>query len=382
MGRPASGDVLSTFSSEIKQYIVNIRKRYPGWGAKTIYVEIQADPRFSNIKIPSVRSIGTLLKARGLVRVYDKHVQIPDSQVSYPDSPHQVWQLDAQGSFKLNNIGPVTMINIKDVFSLVYCMAYPNLRKSIHGYSKRLDYQCALRLAFIENGLPEEIQTDHESIFYENKGKSPFPTLFHLWLISLDISKVFSRFHVPTDQGLVERMHQTIEQQAVQGINHQSWDMLFSFCQRKRKFLNQTFPCASLDHKAPYQVFPQAKHSGKFYHPLLEEQMMDLDRVYAYLDKGKWYRRTSQNKSITLGGVFYYLCNAKKKASVQITFDSKTLMLSFHDDKERLLQKLPIKGIDKKTLMGDVFWKMTNVQLELPLYWDTQKVTTTFLHNT
>jgi transposase InsO family protein len=382
MGRPASGDVLGTFSPEIKQYIVNVRKKYPGWGAKTIYVEMQADPRFSTIKIPSIRSIGTLLKARGLVRVYDKHVPIPDGQVSYPDSPHQVWQLDAQGSFKLNNVGPITMINIKDVFSLVYCMAYPNLRQSIHGYSKRLDYQCALRLAFLENGLPEEVQTDHESIFYENKGKSPFPTLFHLWLISLGISKVFSRFHVPTDQGLVERMHQTIEQQAVKGIDHQNWDELFDFCQRKRKFLNQTFPCTSLDDKAPYQAFPHAKHSGKFYHPLLEEQIMNLDRVYAYLDKGKWYRRTSQNKSITLGGVFYYLSNAKKKASVQITFDSKTLMLSFHDDKEHLLQKLPIKGIDKKTLMGDVFWKMANVQLELPLYWDTQKATTTFLHNT
>jgi len=72
--------------------------------------------------------------------------------VSYATRPHQVWQLDAQGSYKLNNIGPITMINIKDVFSLVYCMAYPNLRQSIYGYSKRLDYQCALRLGFIENG--------------------------------------------------------------------------------------------------------------------------------------------------------------------------------------------------------------------------------------
>ena len=109
---------------------------------------------------------------------------------------------------------------------------------------------------------------------------------------------------------------------------------------------------------------------------------MDLDRVYTYLDKGKWYRRTSYNKSVTLGGNVYFVKNAKTRAQVIITFDRETLMLSFHDDKERLLQKIPIKGIDKKILMGEVFWKMTNVQLELPLWWDTQKVTTTFLHNT
>ena len=129
MGRPASQEVLSTFSSFIKEAIVDIRQRHPGWGARTIYAELKKDPRFSVCDIPSIRSIGYLLKVRGLVRSYDKHVPMPDSQATIARRAHQVWQVDAQGSFRLENIGPIAMINIKDVYSLIYCMSYPNLKK-------------------------------------------------------------------------------------------------------------------------------------------------------------------------------------------------------------------------------------------------------------
>lgn len=380
MGRPVQAEVLGTFREDLKQYIVDLRKKCPGWGARTIHAELKIDPRLEGMKVPSIRSIGTLLKAKGLVRRYDKHVPIPDSQVNIAQRPHQVWQLDAQGGCVLNNIGPMAMINIKDVFSRVYCMAYPNQRKQLTGSSKRIDYQYALRLAFIEYGLPEVIQTDHESIFYENKGQSPFPTVFHLWLIGLGIAKVFGRFHQPTDQGLVERMHQTIDKQAIKGIDHPNWESLFNFCQQRRAFLNLTFPCSSLENKSPYAAFPKAKHSGRFYHPFHEDSMIDLKRIYAYLDKGLWYRRASYNKSITLGGKVYYVKSTARKARVTITFDSKISQLSFHNDKQQLLEQQPIKGIDKKSLMGDLFWKMVNIQLELPLCWDTQKATTTFLH--
>lgn len=382
MGRPPSQEVLSTFSPCIKETIIGIRQRHPGWGARTIHAELQKDYRFSSSDIPSIRSIGYLLKVRGLVRSYDKHVPMPESQVKIARRAHQVWQVDAQGSFRLENIGPIAMINIKDVYSLIYCMSYPNLKKSIYGSCSRLDYQCALRLAFMEWGLPEMIQTDHESIFHENKGKSPFPTQFHLWLIGLGIKKAFSRLYRPTDQAVVERMHQTMEKQAIQGVEYSNWEALFNFCQQRRKFLNQVFPCASLNSQPPEQAFPEARHSGRYYHPVLEEKLIDLGRIYTFLEKGKWYRSVSKEKSITLGGVYYRINKLSKQKQLMITFDRKTLMLSFHDDKEHLIDRMPIKGINKKTLMGDTFWKLSNVQLELPLSWETQKLSTTFLHNT
>lgn len=373
---------MSTFGEAIKEHILSIRAQYPRWGAAVIHAELSADPRFSKTSIPSVRTIGLALKEAGLIKRYNKRVVMPNSQRVQATSPHHVWQMDAQGSFNLKHIGPIAMINIKDVFSHIYCMAYPNQKKSIFGYSKRLDYQCALRLAFMENGLPQVIQTDHEGVFHENKGGSPFPTVFHLWLIGLGITKVLSRVNRPTDQGMVERMHQTMDRQVIQGLEHSSWQGLFEFCQQRRYFLNQMLPCTSLGGQAPYKVFAKQKHSGRFYQPHLEEHLLDLNRIYAYLEKGKWYRWTSQKKAFTLGGIAYRAKSLPKKTQVLITFTRKDLMLNIHDDKELLVQKIPIQGITKKALMGDLFWKMTNVQLELPLCWDTRKVSTTLLHNT
>jgi len=382
MGRPKNADVLSTFPNDIKGHILTIRKKYPGWGARTIYQQLSSDPRYTHIKLPSIRSIATLIKHHGLVKRYNKQVSLPDSNMIKALRAHHVWELDAQGSFKVDNIGPIAMINIKDVYSRIYCMAYPNRKKSIYGFSTRLDYQCALRLAFIENGLPEVIQTDHEGIFFENKGGSPYPTVFHLWLIGLGIKKALSRIAQPTDQARVERMHQTIEKQAIMGVDYQNWNTLFSFCQQRREFLNQTFSCSMIDNKTPYQFAGQAKHSGRFYNLHLEQQMIDLTRIYKFLSKGLWYRWLSKGKSVTLGGQVYYLSKAKADSQLLITFDRESLKLRFHDDKELFIQSMPIKGITKENLMGDIFWKMVNVQLELPLCWDTQKISTTLVHNT
>lgn len=381
MGRPSSSEVLPTFDTYIREVILNMRRQHPGWGAKTIRTELSLDPRYRGFKLPSIRSIGTLLKAAGLVRRYDKHVVIPNTERCVAQRAHQVWQLDAQGNFFLPGVGPIAMLNIKDVYSKVYCMTYPNQKKSVNGFSTRLDYQCALRLAFMEYGLPECIQTDHESIFHENKGKSPFPTLFHLWLVGLGITKTFSRIKQPTDQALVERMHQTIEKQVMSTTPYSNWEAFFYMCQNRRKFLNHELACSSLNDLPPFDACLKAKHSGKYYHPAHEEQLLQLERIFKLLSAGKWYRRASKTRSVTLGGQVYYVAKAKPQSQLCITFESKTRMLHFHDDKELLIQKLPIKGICKKRIMGDTFWKLVNIQLELPLFWETQKLDTIFLHN-
>lgn len=381
MGRPANAEILPTFDPLVRQLILRMRQDHPGWGARTIRKELSIDPKYEEVKLPSVRSIGTLIKSANLARQYEKHIPIPNTDRCTAQQAHQVWQLDAQGAFQLQGIGPITMLNIKDVYSKIYCMAYPNLKKSLSGHSKRLDYQCALRLAFIEHGLPQSIQTDHESIFYENKGKSPFPTLFHLWLVGLGIAKSFSRMKRPTDQGMVERMHQTIEKQVTSKAEFPDWESFFHLCQNRRSFLNQHFPCRSLDDRSPFEVHADKKHSGRYYHPTNEERLLSLDRIYDLLSKGKWYRKASKNRSLTLGGEVYYVAKAPSSSQLSITFDRETKLLHFHDDKENLVERLPIKGICKKRIMGDVFWKLVNVQLELPLFWETKKLDTTFLHN-
>lgn len=381
MGRPEGG-CLSTFNAVVIEQIKSWRIQHPGWGPKTLYHELVNDRRFAGLPLPKPSTIAILLKQADLARCYSKHHSMPIEPRTSPGKAHDLWELDAQGGFQFDPIGPMTKINIKDVYSLAYCMAFPNRKKHLTDHSKRSDYQCALRLAFIEFGLPKGIQTDHESIFYENKSKSPFPTVLHLWLISLGISQVFSRIHQPTDQAHVERMHQTIENQAIRGMSYPNWEAFFDYCQHRRRILNQTYPCSSLKDRAPLQAFPQAKHSGRFYQIQGEEQMMDLDPVYAFLAKGQWFRWIARGShTASLGGYKYYIPRCNRRTQVKITFDPEFQQLIFHDDKELVLAKRPIKGITKPALMGNPYWKISNVQLELPFSWEVQKLNTTFLDN-
>jgi len=178
-------------------------------------------------------------------------------------------------------------------------------------------------------------------------------------------------------------MHQTIENQAIRGMSYPNWEAFFDYCQQRRKILNQTYPCSSLNNKAPLQVFPNAKHSGKYYHLQLEEKLIDLNRFYAFLAKGQWFRwMGNTNHLISLGGYKYYVPEIKYRTQIKISFDPQTLQLLFHDDKELVVARKPIKGISKKTLMGDLYWKVSNVQLEFPFSWEIQKLNTTLLDNT
>lgn len=62
MGRPKSG-ILGSFAPEVKGAIGRLRPGNGGWGAITIKVELELDPRLSAFRVPSVRSINRLLKS-------------------------------------------------------------------------------------------------------------------------------------------------------------------------------------------------------------------------------------------------------------------------------------------------------------------------------
>ncbi len=103
LGRPTQEGVLPTFNAPIKRYILDLRKKYPSWGTRIIHTELQKDPRFVDLIIPSIRSIGRLLKTYGLVKRYDKQIAMPDSQLKKAERPHHIWELDAQGNFVVNS---------------------------------------------------------------------------------------------------------------------------------------------------------------------------------------------------------------------------------------------------------------------------------------
>ena len=365
MGRPANG-ALATASAEMKDAILELREKHPGWGAQTLRLEIAKDERFIGLRIPSRARIAAYLKEQKKVRKYERHQNLPEPKAQPVQRPHQEWEMDAQGMTTVAGLGKVSFINLLDVYShaSIDSHACPNTR-----HPKSQEYQQVLRRAFIRYGLPEQVSLDHDSAFYDNKSASPFPSVIHLWLIGLGVQVRFIHKRPPLEHSRIERHHQTIAGQAFEGQTFANVTALQHSLQARMLFLNQEYPTHALNGQPPFQVFPQARHSSRIYSPELEEQILDMQRVYDYLQSGRWFRQVSSVGTFSLGGYGYNATTRFAGQTLEITFDSATRRLVCLPEKETTAFPLEVQGLTKTTLMGNTLTlpSYTAYQLALPL---------------
>lgn len=380
MGRPIVGS-MGSFPESLRKAISDLRDKEKGWGADTILSELQLDKRWIDTKLPSRSSLASFLKQEGFTKVYEPHSPVPVPVCQKAKRSHSLWQVDGQGNVNVSGVGAIAMLNIKDVYSSVYVCNLPTRMKSMTSHPNTCDYQTAMRFGFIQHGLPHMLQSDHASVFYENSSKSPFPTRFCLWLIGLGIQPCFSRVHRPTDQGKVERAHQTFSRQVLSRKGgFKNWEDLLYVCQQRRQRLNEHIPSSATDNVPPLKKYPKARHSGRFYHPEQEAQMINMQRIYAFLAKGKWFRKVARNKTVSLGSKVYYIPGAKYQQQLVITFNNHKKLLIFQNDKEQIIYQAPVKDLYPELLMGNLeqFERLPALQLELPFDWNAQKINTTF----
>jgi len=233
-----------------------------------------------------------------------------------------------------------------------------------------------LRLAFTEWGLPDRLAVDHDSVFYDNTSKSPFPTRFRLWSVALGVSLTFGRKHQPTDQALTERSHQTWYHQVLEGQSFPTLTALQQALVERRTFLNEHLPCSSLGELPPLVAFPQARTPRRLYRPEWETELLDLSRVHAYLAQGHWFRKSSAVGTVSLGGQVYYLGKQWSRQEVEITFDAQDQHLVFRLADEAHIKRLPTQGLTLSDLMAelDPLARLDQFQLALPFSWDDWRV--------
>lgn len=209
MGRPKSG-ALSSYPVEIRETLLRWREAHPGWGLETLHSELGQHPAFAGKKRPSVASIGRLLHEKGVTRPYQRHSELPESDTPRAGAPHAVWEMDARGHDYIPEVGVISLIDLNDRYSHLRLLSYPcqvgQKRWQLH--SNTADYQLVLCLAFTDWGLPERLQVDRASVFFDNTTKSPFPTRLHLWLVALGVTMTLGRPRQPRDQAMTERSHQ------------------------------------------------------------------------------------------------------------------------------------------------------------------------------
>lgn len=362
MGRPFCGP-MGNSGDAIQLRVKALRLEHPSWGGKMIHCELNQ----LGDEPPSPITIYRYMKQQGLIKGNERH----QMQTTFPKieakEPHDVWQIDGQGNEKVNGLGTYAIVNAKDVFSGLHVGVHPVHMRSERGHPATRHYQATFRHAAMIFGLPRQVQTDHASVFYDNHTKSPFPTLFFMWLVALDVKPVFSRIHLPQDQGKVERSHQTMWAQIDRRTPYKTHDQFFDYCQKRRTFLNEKFPSSACDNQPPLTAYPDAAHSGRHYSPEIEQRLCSIDRVYDYLENEQWWRKVSKDSTISIGGRVYYLKDAKPNAQVKIQFrkSDTSLLITIVNE---LCFKCKIKGLDISDLIGERDFPFPGVQLKLPLF--------------
>lgn len=378
MGRPATG-ALGTFPAPMRQALRDWRTAHPGWGPKTLRAQLATEGRFCGEELPSLRSIARFLSQEGLTRAYQRHSELPATSRAAPQAAHEEWEMDARGYQLVPEVGLITLINLNDRYSHVRLLSYPCSlgRQRVVRHPTTEDYQAVLRLCFTQWGLPERIAVDHESVFYDNLGKSPFPTRLHLWLLALGVALLFGRPGRPTDQGMTERSHQLWAQQVLQKQRFADWNSLYHALEQRRDFLNYHLPCASLGELPPLMAHPEALGVRRPYRPEWEAELLDLGRVHRYLAQGQWFRLASNIGAVSLGCQRYALGKTWARQQAEITFDAPTQEMIFVHPDGTQVKRLPLKGLSREALMGELgpLVNLPLFQLALPMSWDEFRVT-------
>lgn len=364
MGRPPTG-ALGQFSLEIRDAVREMREDHSGWGPLTIRTELENDPRFAGKRLPSRSRIAAFLNQEEFTRKYERHSELPQPPAGDPKRAHEEWEVDAQGVIEIPDLGSVSIINIGDLFSRLKVDSLPCLDTS---HPNTLDHQLVFRRAFVRHGLPERVSLDHDSVFYDNASASPYPTTLHLWLIALGIKVRFIQKKPPAEHSVIERTHQTVTQQAIAGQDFADGSALQESLSDRLDFLNLRYPSRSLGGQPPLVTCPGAQHSGRPYRLEWEEDMLDMQRVYDYLARGRWFRRTSSQGQFSLGAYRYNVGKHFSNQTLEITFDPQTgELICVSEDGSREI-RLAAQGLTKAELMGELSPLVTlpAYQLALP----------------
>jgi len=148
----------------------------------------------------------------------------------------------------------------------------------------------------------------------------------------------------------IERHHQTIARQAFDGQTFEDVIALQRSLQARMLFLNQEYPTRALEGQPPFQAFPQARHSGRFYALEAEKQLFDVQRVYDYLQQGRWFRQVSSVGTFSLGGYLYNASIRFANQTLEITFEAATHQLICLAETGTAVFRLDMQGLTPSAL--------------------------------
>ena len=199
---------ISAIDGEFVLRIIELRRRYPKWGAKKLREILLRSP--ARVEAPSAKTIARVLDRVGEPRVRKPRrrlrVVLREHQPLVVKAPNDVWTVDFKGWWRTRNGKRFEPLTVRDAFSrYVLCL-------EMLGSTRADVVKPAFEKLFESCGLPRVIRVDNGSPFACTSAPAGLSQL-SAWWTSLGIHVSFSRPAHPQDNGAHERMHLDVADQ-------------------------------------------------------------------------------------------------------------------------------------------------------------------------
>ena len=189
----------------IVEALVKTRKAHPRWGPKKLLDLMQK--RNPERKLPAISTAALILKRNELVKPRRRYRRAhPGCPKSVPAGPNDIWAADYKGQFRLKNgkyCFPLTVSDLSTRF-ILGIDAHPAI-----SLEKTFAY---FRGLFETYGLPNRIRTDNGVPFASNALARL--SQLSVWFIKLGIYPELIEPGKPQQNGVHERMHRTLKEEA------------------------------------------------------------------------------------------------------------------------------------------------------------------------
>jgi len=229
----------------IVEELVKLRIAHPHWGPRKLLDPMQR--RDPERQLPAVSTAAQILSREGLIKPRRRYRRAhPGCPKTIPEGPNDIWAADYKGQFRLKNGNYCFPLTVSDLASryLLGCDAHPaiSLEKSFTHFKG----------LFQTYGLPNRIRTDNGVPFASNALARL--SQLSVWFIKLGIYPELIEPGKPQQNGVHERMHRTLKQEATipPGSSLRGQQRKFD---RFREEFNDERPHEALEMKRPGEVY-------------------------------------------------------------------------------------------------------------------------------
>jgi transposase InsO family protein len=294
----------------VEALICELRREHPGWGPRRIEHQLarqQINP------VPARSSIYRCLRRHGLIELRRRRKRRDEFRRWERERPMQLWQMDVMGGVELEDGSELKVVTGLDDHSR-FCVAAGLVTRAT---SKAV---CeVLSASLTRYGIPDEILTDNGKCFTGRFGPNPTEVLFDRILRENGISHRHTAVRSPTTTGKIERFHQSLRREFLDGRT-------FASAQAAQAAIQAWV--ADYNVNRPHQALEMATPAERFRLAPLSKADVSVPVDPREDEAGQWVlRRVASNGVVSVDNQMFSVGNAYRGELVDVLADDTTIQV-------------------------------------------------------